>query len=208
MTIADRGLVWLEKLKNAEKTCIIQEGKRKVHYRFNDGEEMAEEYNMATDIILRRAWKRKNTLKQGDQWEVELGDPEPTSLQSSDEIGLRESTNMPYVLKRMTKTNIEWRIRNLPYPIETYSVTASPSEKCITVRTTNKKYFKKLDIPELERANVLPKQENVSFAHNLNVLIISYKKPTEVLQIEQVVLTMVKSLKTITDPGQLPCNPS
>lgn len=68
---------------------------------------------------------------------------------------------------------IEWRIRNLPYPIETYSVTASGDDCTITVRTTNKKYFKKIHIPELTRCSLLPDQQLISLKHLHNTLIIT-----------------------------------
>lgn len=54
-----------------------------------------------------------------------------------------------------------------------FSVTADPDNKCLTVRTSNKKYFKKIVIPELERTGLLPDQENVSFTHKFNTLIIT-----------------------------------
>jgi hypothetical protein len=68
---------------------------------------------------------------------------------------------------------LEWRIRNLPYPLSVYSVKAEPESKCITVRTTNKKYFKKLAVPDLERAGLLPEQDKIQFTHKHNTLIIT-----------------------------------
>jgi len=38
-----------------------------------------------------------------------------------------------------TRQSFEWRIRNLPYSIETYDVTVDQSGRAIVVRTTNKK---------------------------------------------------------------------
>lgn len=73
---------------------------------------------------------------------------------------------------RITKNNIEWRIRNLPYPIETYSVLAEPENKCIVVRTSNKKYFKRILVHDLARINVVPDQGNIEFSHKFNTLII------------------------------------
>ena len=46
---------WPEKLKAATKTCLIQDGKRKVHYTFGDGNEMVEEYDLRNYDILVRA---------------------------------------------------------------------------------------------------------------------------------------------------------
>lgn len=76
-------------------------------------------------------------------------------------------------MKRITKTNIEWRIRNLSYPVETYSVTADPDARCLIIRTTNKKYFKKIQVEELDRVNLCPEQKNIDFSHKYNTLIIT-----------------------------------
>uniref|UniRef100_A0A224XYJ7 Protein DPCD n=1 Tax=Panstrongylus lignarius TaxID=156445 RepID=A0A224XYJ7_9HEMI len=196
---------WLAKLKSAEKTALIQDGKRKVHYKFSNEDEMAEEYNIETNILVRRAWKRGGALRKTGQWEVEVGDPEPV-IQSFD-VGIKENANSPYIVKRITKTNIEWRIRNLSYPVETYSVTADANARCIIVSTTNKKYYKKVYIEELDRVNLCPEQKNIDFSHKYNTLIITYKKPPQVLDLEQKVLQELKNVKTIKD-GDLPCKPS
>ena len=68
---------------------------------------------------------------------------------------------------------MEWRIRNLPYPMSVYSVKAEPENKCITIRTTNKKYFKKLAVPELERVGLVPEQDKIQFTHKHNTLIVT-----------------------------------
>lgn len=79
----------------------------------------------------------------------------------------------PVVSRRNTRINLEWRIRNLPYSIETYAVTVDNEKKCLVVRTTNKKYFKILRIPELDRLQLPPQQESVQFTHKFNTLVIS-----------------------------------
>lgn len=63
-----------------------------MHYKFQDGDEMAEEYNLDTNIILRRAWKRGKNLSKKSEWDIEVGDPEPDSL-TLDTIGLKENSN-------------------------------------------------------------------------------------------------------------------
>lgn len=75
--------------------------------------------------------------------------------------------------RRVTKNSLEWRIRNLPYTLDTYSVTAEPENSCITVRTSNKKYYKKLAVPDLERVELLPEQGKIQFDHKFNTLIIT-----------------------------------
>ena len=63
-----------------------------MHYRFGPGEEMAEEYNVDTDVLLRRAWRKKTSLGGDGQWEVEIGDPEPQFI-NLDQVGIKESNN-------------------------------------------------------------------------------------------------------------------
>uniref|UniRef100_A0A1B6CBF2 Protein DPCD n=1 Tax=Clastoptera arizonana TaxID=38151 RepID=A0A1B6CBF2_9HEMI len=199
---------WLDQIKTSEKTCCIVNGCRKVHYKFLDKREMVEEYSLETNVLLRRAWKNNNQIssRQGNVWEVEIGDPE-SQYQELETVGIKENSDAPYVTRRITKTNLEWRIRNLPFPIETYSVTAEPENKCITIRTTNKKYYKRLAIPDLERVGVLPDQKSLQFTHKFNTLIITYKKPKEVIELEDKIQEELKSLKTIDD-ADMQCNPS
>jgi len=78
----------------------------------------------------------------------------------------------PFIIRRITKTSLEWRIRNLPYPESVYSVTAE-HDGTMTVRTSNKKYFKKIKIPDLERIGLKPEQQRISFRHQYNTLIIT-----------------------------------
>ena len=44
----------------------------------------------------------------------------------------------PVLSRRDTRSALQWRIRNLPYPLEVYNITAEGGN--IVVRTTNKKY--------------------------------------------------------------------
>lgn len=181
---------WFSQLKKSKKSCIVDGKLKRVHFDFGDGREMVEEYNLDTNVVTRRAWRHNKHLKGEDKWEVEIGDPEPV-YNEQETLTIRENSNQvftfvifptlwttlccfqPFVSRRITRTNLEWRIRNLPYPIETYSVTADQDSRCLVVRTSNKKYFKKLTIPDLERLNLLPEQENVSFSHKFNTLIIT-----------------------------------
>ncbi|XP_063221630.1 protein DPCD [Bacillus rossius redtenbacheri] len=197
---------WFEKLQNAEKLCVIKDGSRKVHYRFEDGEEMVEEYSLQTDVLTQRAWRRPDRLGRAGCWQAEVGDPRSRLDAPADSVLIQESSSTPVVTKRVTRGNLEWRVRNLPYPPEVYSVTADEKGHCITVRTSNHKYFKKLTVPELERVGLCARQENISFSHRHNTLVVTYKKPVEVLRLEARVLDLVKNLKTTTDDGR--CDPS
>ena len=45
----------------------------------------------------------------------------------------------PVCVRADTRLSYEWRIRNLPYSIETYDVSVDQNGRAIVVRTTNKK---------------------------------------------------------------------
>ncbi|GJQ74190.1 hypothetical protein Trydic_g19103 [Trypoxylus dichotomus] len=189
---------WLTKLRNAKKTCLMQGNLKKVHYELEKKMEMVEEYNMDTGVLTRRAWRRQTNLGGEGDWEIEIGDPEPSRFQK-DAWLIKEGQDQPFVTRRITKHILEWRIRNLPYPMEMYSVTADAENRCLVVRTTNKRYFKKLSIPELDRVNLVPQQDAINFIHKYNTLIITYKKPQEVIEQEKIIFEDVKKLQSKTD---------
>ncbi|XP_063992541.1 protein DPCD [Diachasmimorpha longicaudata] len=193
---------WLSVLQKAKKTAIIQDGKRKVHFLLEDGRELVEEYNLETNVVTRRAWREKGKLGQDVGWVVEIGDPEPKREDNLDISGIRESSSAPIVSRRITKTGLEWRIRNLPYPKEVYSITADGG--LLIVRTSNKKYFKKLNIPDLDRVGLKPDQDRISFTHQFNTLVITYKKPAALLDLEKKILTEVMNLKASSE-GDVQC---
>lgn len=196
---------WLTQLKNAKKSCLVENHLKKVHYELENGQELVEEYNIDTGVLTRRAWKRKTELKNDDKWDIEVGDPEPT-FNKDESILIKENSSQPFISRRYTKLNLEWRIRNLPYPIEIYSVTVDLDDKCIVVRTSNKKYFKKIFIPEMERLGLTPEQQNISFSHKFNTLIISYKKPREFIEFEKQLWNELKNLRPKDQP--MDCKPS
>ncbi|CAH2007866.1 unnamed protein product [Acanthoscelides obtectus] len=151
---------WYNRLRNAKKSCMVDRNLKKIHYAFENGQEMVEEYNLDTNVVTRRAWKHKGELECQGEWDIEIGDPEPT-FEKKDEEMIRESSNQPFVSRRITKLNLEWRIRNLPYPLNTYSVTVdneSNDSGCLVVRTTNKKYYKRLPVSDLNRLNITLEQ--------------------------------------------------
>ncbi|EZA52753.1 hypothetical protein DMN91_002108 [Ooceraea biroi] len=187
--------LWLNTLRNAEKTVFMQNGGRKAHFLLEDGREMVEEYNAETNVVIRRTWKTKNSFDTFTGWEVEVGTsvPKQNNLETT---GIQESSTSPFITRRITKRSLEWRIRNLPYPKNVYSVTVEHDDT-ITVRTSNKKYYKKIRIPDLERIGLKPEGKNVSFMHQYNTLIITYKKPLELVDTENKILNMVLQQKAI-----------
>lgn len=209
---------WLAKIRGADKSSAIQGTVRKVHYNFADGTEMAEEYSTETGCVLRRAWKVRSDILRKDDWEVELGEPMPKALKT-DGLALQEAPTEPILSKRATRNCIEWRIRNLPYPLSTYTITCEGDARTITVRTSNKKYFKNIVVHEFQRCNFPPKVEDLMVKHQHNTLIISvrvnkftllsyllwlkllqsfqYKKPPILVEMEKAVLMELQNVETV-----------
>ncbi|XP_014102951.1 protein DPCD [Bactrocera oleae] len=202
---------WLNYLRSAEKHSMISGHCRKIYYKFPDGKQMAEEYSMETGIVQRRAWRKCKQLMGEPEWEIELGETprqinqglggggDADNSSVNNDFTLLESNTSPVITKRITKKNIEWRIRNLPYPIQVYQVTTEPDKRAIVVRTTNKKYYKVISVPELDRCNLLPTQANISTHHQYNTLIITYSKPPLLNEMEAQVLLLLKDVETETD---------
>ncbi|KAL1501607.1 hypothetical protein ABEB36_006904 [Hypothenemus hampei] len=185
---------WFTKLKNAKKSCIIDGNLKKIHYDFGDGKEMVEEYDLTTNCVTRRAWRYKKDLKSESAWEIEVGDPEP-NYNVEEKCMIREDPSQPFVSRRITKKSLEWRIRNLPYPVDVYSVTIEKETYSLIVRTSNKKYYKKVLIPDLERLGIQLEQENVSFTHKFNTLIITYQKPNKLIEFEKALFEEIKQIQ-------------
>ncbi|XP_006630812.2 protein DPCD [Lepisosteus oculatus] len=195
---------WLDSLKATKKTALIQDGKRKVHYLFSDGKEMAEEYDIKTDELIVRKWRVKNALGAQRQWEIEVGEPGPSISGAQESQLIKENSSNPVFVRKDTKTCFQWRIRNLPYPKEVYSLSVEQTERCCIVRTTNKKYFKKFSIPDLDRSQLPLDSSAFSFAYANNTLIISYQKPKEILLLEQELLRELKKMNATSD-GEVDC---
>ncbi|CAG5929007.1 protein DPCD isoform 2-T2 [Menidia menidia] len=195
---------WSDALKSSKKTALINDGKRKVHYLFTDGKEMAEEYDLKTDELNVRKWRLKSTLGAQSSWQVEVGEPLSSLAVSLDSDVIKESGCNPTFMRKDTKTCFQWRIRNLPYPKDVFSVVVEPSDRCVIIKTSNKKYYKKFSIPDLDRSELPLDSSALSFTHANNTLIVSYKKPKEILALEQELMKELKKLKGNTE-GDVDC---
>ncbi|MBN3271224.1 DPCD protein, partial [Polyodon spathula] len=160
-------------------TLFIVTGKRKIHYLFLDGKEMAEEYDLKTDELTVRKWPVKNALGVLGQWQIEVGEPAPSTVGALEPQLLKENSSNPAFMRKDTKSSFQWRIRNLPYPKDVYNLSVEQAERCCIVRTTNNKYFKKFSIPDMDRCQLALESSALSFAHANNTLIISYQKPRD-----------------------------
>ncbi|XP_017272417.1 protein DPCD [Kryptolebias marmoratus] len=194
---------WIDVLKLSKKTALVHDGKRKIHYLLTDGRELAEEYDLKTDELIVRKWRHKSPLGGQSSWQVEVGETLDFTA-SFDSDGIKESSSNPVFMRKDTKSSFQWRIRNLPYPKDVFSVSVVPSDRCVIIKTSNKKYYKKFSIPDLDRSQLPLDGSALSFTHANNTLIVSYKKPKEILSLEQELLKELKKLKG-TAEGDVDC---
>ena len=83
-----------------------------------------------------------------------------------------------------TAREFVWRVRNVPWPADVYSVTVEADARAVVVRTSNRKFFKRLQLPELDAAALPLSPAAMTWHHSGATLVISYRKPPEVLAAE------------------------
>lgn len=177
------------KLKEQPKS-VISNGRRRITFSYDDGSAMVEEYDVVTDELLLRKTCTPSTVGGEGRWTVEVG--QEASHFNPDRDLLKESSDQPILSRQDDREHCVWRIRNLPYPKEVYSVTVDTASKDkgaggsgeIVVRTSNKKYFKRIQVPDFDRSGLSLDEASLSFSHANNTLIIKYKKPLAVLAME------------------------
>ena len=54
----------------------------------------------------------------------------------------------------------------------------------IVLRTTNKKYYKRFDIPDMKRIGLTLEESEIAWKYQNNTVIISYDKPEKILEFE------------------------
>lgn len=173
-----------------KKMCVKADGRKKVHTTNPDGSELVEEFDERTDVLLLRKSRTPKPLGGEGEWVYEVGQaPEKVFDPHSDMM--RPSTSNPIFLRKDTPEHFQWRIRNLAYPADVYSVTIDHEKQQILVRTSNKKYFKRIDVEDMNRLGLKLKDESLTWKHQHNTLIISYSRPLEVTKAEQDALKLV-----------------
>ena len=94
------------------------------------------------------------------------------------------SSQNPIFLRKDSETHFEWRIRNLVYPSEVYTVEIDHNKQEIVLRTSNKKYYKRFDIPDMKRVGLLLEDKYIQWKYQNNTVIIGYEKPDKILELE------------------------
>eukprot|EP00291_Cryptomonas_curvata_P006635 CAMPEP_0172199744 /NCGR_PEP_ID=MMETSP1050-20130122/28873_1 /TAXON_ID=233186 /ORGANISM="Cryptomonas curvata, Strain CCAP979/52" /LENGTH=139 /DNA_ID=CAMNT_0012876831 /DNA_START=87 /DNA_END=503 /DNA_ORIENTATION=+ len=138
---------------------------------------------MTTDqLLLRKVRVAGRSATRPAQWEIEVGESAEAAAAAALQEGaaIQASSDQPVCLRLDTRDLFQWRVRNVPYPADTYEVTADLERQEVVIRTKNKKYFKRLCVPDLRRAGA-PLDEDLaarlSFAHANRTLVVSLPKP-------------------------------
>merc|ERR1711988_767102 len=166
---------------------MVSGGRKKVHTTYPDGWECVEEYDITTDLLLLRKTRKKSTLRGAGSWNVEIGEEgaaRGATVSVGDEVEMIESSSNPVLVRVDTRDSFTWRIRNLMYPVDVYNITVDSEKQQLVVRTSNKKYFKRISIEDMERLNLELDPAAVTWKHANRTLVVSYKKPQGVLQAE------------------------
>lgn len=169
---------------------ILLEGKvRRVKKVLPGGTEVLEEWDAASDTLLLRRTRIDQGLGRFTDWVVEVGLPPPTPASQQAAADLCESSANPSFSRNDSAESFVFRVRNLHLPPpESASVFVDDDTDEIVVRTSNRKYYKRFAIPDLRRLKLRLQDENLRFEYSPKafVLVISYRKPHRLLEVEAI----------------------
>jgi hypothetical protein len=177
---------------NGTRTYMINGDYIKFHTVFKDGTEIVEEYGLYSEELESRRVK-KLSMTGKEIWETEIGEA-PIS-RSNDDFLIKENENNPIFIRKDSSSEFQWRIRNLIGGADNFMVECDKEKQQIVIRTKNKKYFKRFNIPDLVRLNINLDENSMKVNFMNNTLVISYKKPNEVLKKESEILNEIRKIR-------------
>jgi hypothetical protein len=192
--------------KGGESTSVKQGGRRKVHTTYPDGAEMIEEFDLKTDELLVRRRRGRTTLGKDTPWEYLVGEAPRTFAPDTGTL-IESGANPSFTRSQDAPGSFVWRVRNLPYPKETYDVRCDHEAQQVVIRTSNKKYFKRFEVPELKLLDKKLEDAALSWDYRNFTLIVQYKKPREavVAEIEEKKDRMQLAAKKTPEEGDVDC---
>ena len=181
-----------KQVKNGTRTYLINGDFIKFHTVFKDGSEIVEEYGIYSEELESRRVK-KIGMTGKEQWTTEIG--EEIKPRSNDEFLIKENENNPLFIRKDSPKEFQWRIRNLKGDADNFMVECDKDKQQIVIKTKNKKYYKRFNIPDLERLNIKLDESLMKVNFVNNTLIISYTKPKEALEAENEILEEVRRVR-------------
>ena len=128
-----------------------------------------------------------------ENWTTEIG--EEIKPRNNDDFLIKENSNNPLFIRKDTAKEFQWRIRNLKGDADNFMVECDKDKQQIVIKTKNKKYYKRFNIPDLERLNIKLDETLMKVNFVNNTLIISYTKPKEVLDSEKEILDEIRRIR-------------
>ena len=181
-----------KQVKNGSRTYLINGDFIKFHTVFKDGTEIVEEYGIYSEELESRRVK-KIGMTGKESWTTEIG--EEIKPRSNDEFLIKENDNNPLFIRKDTPKEFQWRVRNLKGDADNFMVECDKDKQQIVIRTKNKKYYKRFNIPDLERLNVKLDESLMKVNFVNSTLIISYTKPKEALAAESEILEEIRKVR-------------
>ena len=181
-----------KQVKNGSRTYLINGDFIKFHTVFKDGTEIVEEYGIYSEELERRRVK-KIGMTGKESWTTEIG--EEIKPRSNDEFLIKENDNNPLFIRKDTPKEFQWRVRNLKGDADNFMVECDKDKQQIVIRTKNKKYYKRFNIPDLERLNIKLDESLMKVNFVNSTLIISYTKPKEALAAESEILEEIRKVR-------------
>ena len=191
-------------------TALNIHGKYQIHTRYDDNVERLEEWivskkrkdgtkannhvkNHAESFqLVIRKWKdSKLSLghSNGQVWEYEIGSQmiDVKNPQNDNNMkSLRCSSTNPSFHAEDSLTCFIWNVQNCPWPRNNYTIAIDDENRFAVLRTKNKKYYKRFQIPAMSRLNQTLNEVEFKMKHDgKDVLTISYRKPESVLKWEE-----------------------
>ena len=169
--------------KGGQSTSVNTGTRRKVHTTYQDGSEMVEEFDLRTDELLVRMRRSKTVLGKDNEWEYLVGDA-PRQFNPDTATIMESTANPAFTRSQDTAEHWVWRVRNMPYPVETYVVHVDASDGKIVIKTSNKKFYKRFEIPELTNLELDTDPGSLQWNYQNNTLVVTYRKPKVALAAE------------------------
>ena len=162
--------------------------------------ERVDEYEMSSKELFIRKWRVANALGRKRDWEYEIGEADRGLDRGAGTGGggaagggvgrggglLAVASVNPVFLRRDSPRAFVFRVRNLRFPRDVYQLSIDDDKQQIVLRTSNKKYFKRFDIPALKRLGLPLETSALTYDYDsgTGVLIMRYGKPMALMQME------------------------
>ena len=155
-------------------TAYKTESYKTIVYEEKGGIQRVDICEIDSGKLLATKQREKRTSGAYGPWEWVYGSPVE---QRQDVETMEMSSKNPIFFRQDTDDEWQWRVRQIPYPANFYNVTVDEVKNQIVIRTTNKKYFKRIDAPEGEKFDA----SKLQWAWAYSTLVIRHAKPPRVI---------------------------